>query len=88
MAAARAVGFHYETSAPGSVRLDVFDKLGRRVWSAEEKQLPAGQHVTLWNGRCVDGTPASAGIYFCRLSATGIEETCSFMLLSKDKRRL
>ena len=81
LASARRVSFCYNLTLPGRVRLDVFDKTGRQVWSATESWRGPGQYATDWTGRCTSGKPASAGTYFCRLVAAGSEETCSFVLL-------
>ena len=81
LASAHRVSFCYNLTLPGRVRLDVFDKTGRQVWSATESWRDPGQYATDWAGRCYSGKLAPAGIYFCRLVATGSEETCSFVLL-------
>lgn len=83
MVGVRLVEFRYETFTSGSIRLEVFDKLGRRVWSIYEEKLPSRYHTTKWNGICFNGCPAPAGVYFCRLITAEKEERCSFVLLSE-----
>jgi beta-lactamase superfamily II metal-dependent hydrolase len=50
----------------GSVRIEVYDLSGRRVW-LQEGALPAGVHSPVWNGRAIDGSQAGGGLYFVRL---------------------
>lgn len=57
-----AVQFAYEMDSPGSVRLMVYDMLGREVAAADETFVPAGAHVLRINGR-----ELSSGVYVARL---------------------
>ncbi len=50
----------------GSVRLEIYDLSGRRIWS-QEGALPAGPHSQSWNGRTSDGSQAGGGLFFVRL---------------------
>jgi hypothetical protein len=76
-----SIRFSYELATPSSVGLDIYDRLGRRVDRIAEAQLPAGRHVTDWDGRWSNGRPAPAGAYLCRLSVGEAKEICSFVLL-------
>jgi flagellar hook assembly protein FlgD len=62
-----SVLMRYSLPAGGSARLEVVDVNGRRVWVEEAAGLSAGDHAAVWNGRTVNGQPASAGLYFVRL---------------------
>jgi hypothetical protein len=47
-----------------SVRIEVVDVTGRRVWSwASGGELPAGPHAVVWNGRDRSGGLARSGVY-------------------------
>jgi hypothetical protein len=52
----------YAVPDPTSVRLEVYDVLGRRVTTLINEEKDAGWHRTTWNVRSV-----SSGVYFCRL---------------------
>jgi hypothetical protein len=52
---------------PASVRLEVFEIGGARVWNWERVNLPAGTHVILWNTRDTEGRPVPGGTYFYRV---------------------
>ena len=50
----------------GSVRLEVADVTGRRVWRSEGERS-AGPHLMRWDGRTSEGRSLGAGLYFVRL---------------------
>jgi|GEM_PF-5311059 len=50
----------------GTVRLEIFDLLGRKVVTLVDGNLPPGLHRSHW-----EATGYPSGIYFCRLSAQG-----------------
>lgn len=50
----------------GTVRLEVYDSIGRRVATLVDGYYDAGSHAVTW-----DGAAASAGVYFVRLQADG-----------------
>lgn len=54
----------YTLSVTGTVRVEVFDILGRKVATLAEGVRDVGEHAILWNAA---GLPS--GIYFCRVSA-------------------
>lgn len=51
------------------VSLDIVDVSGRRVRSLVQGALPAGYHVSDWNGKTDRGYEVGAGVYFARLRA-------------------
>jgi len=54
-----------------SVRVTVYDLRGRRVALLQDGILPAGTHLSRWNGRTESGEHAAAGLYFVRFLAGG-----------------
>jgi hypothetical protein len=53
-----------------SVRIDLCDVTGRRVWSwASGGELPAGPHAVTWNGRDRSGALARSGVYVLQTRA-------------------
>jgi hypothetical protein len=65
-----------------NARIEVFDVAGRRVATVIDRELPAGLHTAVWDGRDTAGNEVSAGIYFCRLAA-GQNEGLRKMILLK-----
>ena len=71
----------YSIPEAGSVRIAIFDILGRRVRVLENRMMPAGSHEVVWNGKTASGTYASSGIYFYRLQAGNRSEVRKMVLL-------
>lgn len=55
----------FETKA----KLLIYDALGRVVKSLIDKEMPAGSHLTIWDGRDDFGRQVSSGVYFYELRA-------------------
>lgn len=71
----------FDLSAAGRVEIAIYDVSGRLVATLVDRELPAGRHETVWNGRAADGRPAASGIYLCTLRAAGATETKKLVLL-------
>jgi hypothetical protein len=56
----------FSLPAAGSVRLDIVDLTGRRVWR-REAELGAGAHAWYFDGSTERGRPLGSGLYFARL---------------------
>jgi len=56
-------------AAGSAVRLNVFDVNGRLVRTLVDKNLPAGPHTMLWDGRNQTGGSVASGTYFARMEA-------------------
>jgi hypothetical protein len=55
-----------EVHKPGEYKIEIFDLLGRRVWS-QTKRFTAGNVARIyWPGISQDGQSVSAGVYFAR----------------------
>jgi hypothetical protein len=61
-----AASLAFALPAAGTVRLEVLDVSGRRVWSRAES-LPAGPHAWVWDGRDAAGGETGPGLYVVRL---------------------
>src|SRR5262249_56993288 len=55
-----------DLSGATSVRVAVFDALGRHVRDLANGGLPAGRHALAWDGRDARGADAPAGVYYLR----------------------
>jgi len=52
-----------------AVTLEVYDIMGRRVATIVDREIGAGAHEVVWNGRAEDGSPLASGVYLYRLKA-------------------
>ncbi len=51
----------------GKVKLEIYDLLGNAVRTLVSREMSAGRHEILWNGRNQDGHTVAAGIYLYRI---------------------
>jgi hypothetical protein len=59
----------YQLPQAGHVVLEVFSVDGSLLTTLVDRQMPAGPHHAVWNGRDRAGRPVASGVYFCRLRA-------------------
>jgi hypothetical protein len=64
------------------VRLEIFDILGRSIITLVDQPQSAGLHSVSWDGKSAEGTLATSGIYFYRLT-TGEGVTAKRMVYLK-----
>ncbi len=55
-------------TVPGDFKLEVFDLLGRLIWSHTERFTTSGIHRVYWPGIASDGRAIASGVYFARAS--------------------
>jgi len=55
---------HFALSAPGSVRLHVYDVSGRLVKTLADEVMGSGLHAVAWDGTSRSGSKVSSGVYF------------------------
>jgi hypothetical protein len=72
---------NYKIALKGSVKLQVFDILGRLVATLVNTTQDAGEHQVKWEGRSDNGTLLSSGIYFYRLQSGNFTKTERMLLL-------
>lgn len=65
------VTFAFAMTAAGRARAEVFDASGRRVAMLLNRDLDAGPHTAVWNGRVKGGAEAPPGLYYVRLTLPG-----------------
>jgi thermitase len=58
------------------VTIDIYNVLGQRVTTLVDRSLPAGEHSATW-----DGSAASSGVYFYRITAGEFTATKKMMLV-------
>lgn len=71
----------YELPAQSTVRLTVYDILGKEVHVLENEIRGEGTHQVLWNGCDRDGNPMNTGIYFARIQAGEFSESIKMVYL-------
>jgi hypothetical protein len=71
----------FDLSAQARVELSVFNVAGRKVATLVDRELEAGTHTLVWDGRTREGVVAASGIYFCRLTAGSLVQTKKMVLL-------
>jgi hypothetical protein len=64
------IGFGVPEQA--SVKMEVFDVLGRTVKTLLSGDLQAGYHSALWDGTNGSGALVGSGVYYYRIEATGV----------------
>jgi hypothetical protein len=78
-----AVALSVQLPAPGFVRVDLHDLLGRRVRTLAEAEFPAGETVLSIGNRDGDGGRLANGIYFARLRTGGRTLGARVLLLDR-----
>jgi hypothetical protein len=52
--------------APGHITMDVFDRVGRRVWRIADRAFVPGHHILEWHGESESAGGGSPGVYVIR----------------------
>jgi len=71
-------------SLPGEVawvRIELHDVAGRLVRTLVEGHPEPGESSVVWDGLTSDGRRAASGIYFCRMTGPGFQDTTRLVLL-------
>ena len=71
----------FTLSAPGPVRISIYDALGRFVRTLVDGQRAAGEYTERWDGRDRFGRQVATGVYFYRMDAGGFLQTRKMLLL-------
>lgn len=58
----------FDLPEPATVRLEIFDVLGRRLATLADRDFPRGANVVPWDRRDAGGGRAGHGLYFVRMS--------------------
>jgi hypothetical protein len=77
--AGTAISFHLPSR--GTIRLEVFDIMGRRVATLADGQWEPGPHVVTWLGETDEGTPVASGVYVYRFSGASHLDAKTMLLL-------
>jgi len=70
----------FDLPEAATVRLEVYDMMGRRIATLVDSQVAAGRHTAQWNARTDSGSIVASGIYIYRLQAGSFEATGRMVL--------
>jgi hypothetical protein len=65
----------------GPLSAEVFDARGRLVRSLHAGVMEAGPHTLRWDGSAESGLPASAGVYWIRVAAQGMQKSVKLVVI-------
>ncbi len=71
----------FRLGVANTVRVEVFDVLGRRVRTLLEADRGIGRHTVVWDGKDDAGRTMASGLYVCRLQAGTFTSTRQLVLL-------
>ncbi|MFQ5649853.1 MAG: PKD domain-containing protein [bacterium] len=71
----------YALPRQASVRIDIYDLLGRQVRTLVDETMPAGRHAIVWDGRDQHGQAAASGVYIYRIRAGEFVESRRMLLV-------
>ena len=74
--------FNYILADPGIIQLEIYDVLGKLIYTIHDGYQREGSHNVLWTGVDQNNNPAPSGIYFFRLE-TGSNTITKKMVLAK-----
>lgn len=64
------------------VKIDIYNILGQKVISLLNKEMAAGQHSVIWDGKTNNGDKTNSGIYFIRMKAADYTSVIKAALLN------
>ncbi|MDX1546493.1 MAG: choice-of-anchor D domain-containing protein [Rhodothermales bacterium] len=71
----------YQVSAPGPVRIEIYNLVGQRVRTLVDAAHEPGSYTAFWDGRTEGGVPAASGLYLYRLRAGAFTATQKMLLI-------
>ncbi len=71
----------YDLPELSSVRIEIFDVLGRLVGELVHAEQEAGNYSVVWDGRNADGQLVSTGLYIYRLVTPSVSRTRAMLLV-------
>jgi hypothetical protein len=76
-----ATQVEFSLPAPSQVKLEIYNVMGQLVRTLVDRQLPAGYHKVIWDGRNDAGVATASGVFFYKLRAGDLTETKKMMML-------
>ncbi len=75
------VTIQYSLGFGSDVRLAIYDISGRHITDLVSRFMPAGQHVSLWNGSDAANVSMPSGVYIMRLETAEISRSIKLLLV-------
>ena len=63
------------------IKLSIYNSLGQLVRVLVDKELPAGHHQAVWDGRDFNGSVLASGLYFYQIKADKFVKTTRMILM-------
>ena len=80
---ARHALFSFTLPQDADVSIGIYDVAGRQVTSLASGKMTAGTYQRQWSGETSSGRTASAGVYFAKMKANGVETTVRAVFLGQ-----
>jgi hypothetical protein len=71
----------YSIPQNGGVVMNIYNLRGQLVKHLLHENQTAGIHSLTWNGKNDNNNPVASGVYFCRISSDGKQQTRKMLLL-------
>lgn len=71
----------FQVNKASHVELSIYNTLGEKIRTLEDKDAAAGSYSSVWDGRDLSGKQVSSGIYFFRLTGEGYSKTNKMLLV-------
>lgn len=65
----------------GHVSVRIYDVAGRLLRTLVDGNETPGRKTVTWNGRNNSGQGVATGVYFCRMTAPGFEQTRKMVIM-------
>lgn len=76
-----STSIRFSISKPGTVKLNIYDLLGRKVRLLVDEFKNPGAHEVFWDGKDASGNDAASGVYFVRLQSEEMTDSRKMLLL-------
>jgi hypothetical protein len=73
--------FRFSLATKSHVEIKIYTVAGKLVKVLVDREMPAGPHVTTWDGTNESGNHISSGVYFCRMQAKDFTEVKKVVLV-------
>lgn len=69
-----------ETKNSGVLKIQIYDIIGRKIATLADKDMEAGRHEAVWDGKDVNGKTVPSGLYLCRFETPGGYKTLKLLM--------
>jgi hypothetical protein len=76
-----ATTISYKLPQPAQTELSIYNLRGQLVRKLVNEPLTSGQHTVTWDGKDDNGKALASGMYLCRISSAGKQETHKMLLM-------